>query len=88
MKEEEFARIAERMHDEMFKAGADTMDYYNLIKMQASIILVELYSRGADDEKISEAIDMMTDSMRTDLHNAWADIKNQCIINHESNNLN
>lgn len=88
MKEEEFARISERMHDEMFKAGAGTMDYYNLIKMQASIILIELYSRGADDEKISEVIDMMTDDLRTDLRNAWTEIKKQCIINHESNNLN
>lgn len=80
MTQNDFARISESMHNDMMAAGAGIMDYYTLAKMVAVTALIELSQRGADDTKIMEAIDMMTDSMRTNLRSDWADIKTICLI--------
>lgn len=85
MTQNDFARISESMHNDMMAAGAGIMDYYTLAKMVAGIALIELSQRGADDTKIMEAIDMMTDSLRTDMRSAWADIKTKCIVQPNAN---
>ena len=80
MTRKDFEKISMNLFNELEAVHADALDYYCALKMVTSLYLFKLHDLGADDGKIMEAIDFTAEQLKSDMREAWPQIKNNAIV--------